>query len=75
MAFWLKGVSVRRDPSVPEGITRRPYQKAITEGHNRKPITEDHFQPEGHLQSEDHQTRRSYQKATSEGNNRRLPPE
>ena len=33
MAFWLKGVSVRRDPS-----TRRPYQKAIT----------DHFQPEGH---------------------------
>ena len=52
--------------------TRRPYQKAIPEGHNRRPLstnqkarTEDHFQPEDCLQSEGHQTRRPpNQKAT-----------
>ena len=48
MTFWLKGVSVRRDPP----STRRPYQRAIPEGHNRRPhqkaITEDQFQPKDH---------------------------
>ena len=45
------------------GWGRRPQQKATTpEGHTRRPyqkaITEDHFQLEDHLQSEGHQTRR-----------------
>ena len=44
MAFWLKGVSVRRDPPP---STRRPYQKAITE---------DHFQLEGHSRRPPNQT-------------------
>ena len=33
----VERVSVRRDPPVPESLTRRPYQKAIPEGHNRRP--------------------------------------
>ena len=36
MAFWLKG-SLLGDLPVPEGLTRRPYQKAITEDHIRRP--------------------------------------
>ena len=55
MAFWLKGVSVRRDPPIPEGHTRDHFQ---LEGHNRS-------QPKGHLQSGP--TIRPHQKAITEG--------
>ena len=61
--------------TTPEGLTRRPYQKAITEDHTRRPYQKTTFNqktiPEGCLQSEGHQTRRPYQDATPEGHNRR----
>ena len=60
MVFWGAGVAFCYDLLVwwPSGMVSWG-----AEGHNRRPphqkaITEDHFQPEGHLQSEGHQTRR-----------------
>ena len=70
MAFWFGCLLIEGDHLVWSGggshnrrhHTRRPYQKAITE---------DHFQPEGRLQSEGHYTRRPYQKAITEDHNKR----